>query len=854
MGFLSIGCLDMTEAQGRVVAVLGPTNTGKTWLAIERMLGHRSGMIGFPLRLLARENYDRIVSQRGLGAVALITGEEIIAPPAPQYFVCTVEAMPVDRAVAFLAVDEIQLCADPERGHVFTDRLLHARGLDETMFLGAETIRPLIHALVPRVSFVSRPRFSQLSYAGYKKLTRLPPRSAVVAFSATEVYELAETLRRQRGGTAVVLGALSPRTRNAQVVLYQAGEVDYLVATDAIGMGLNMDVDHVAFARLTKFDGRAPRRLRAPEVAQIAGRAGRHRSDGTFGTTEELKDGLEPELTDAVENHVFPPLKAVMWRNHDLRFDSPGVLLQALDKRPPRPDIMFRARDSDDYLALETLARDPEIGARARGIDAVRLLWEVCRIPDFRKVLSDAHTRLLGQIYMHLTAHDPRRSSGGRLPVDWVSEQVTRLDRVEGDIDALVARLAHIRTWTYISHHPRWINDAAHWQERTRSIEDKLSDALHERLIQRFIDRRSASLARSLRSGGALLAAVRANGEVLVEGQPIGEISGLRFVPDCVTDNQDGRSLMSAARRALSDEIARRVHRLEEDVDDNILLTPETALVSWRENERADPAPIGRLTTGPRLMSPCVSVLYDDLLDSAQCERVRKRIERRIQSWIADRLAPLIRLQDAPLTGAARGLAFQLAEGLGSMMRRPAETLLETLDKEQRKALQRCGVVFGAKRLFLPILVKPRAVEARGLLWRVHFGQGILPLPPPGRSSVVRDAETPEAYYEAIGYPVIGMRAARVDLLDRFERELYKRSRAHAEGFVVESDLAPMIGCTAEEAPKIIIALGYKAKTGDDGIQRWKAPDKWKKQGKILRPQTVSDTPFAILQTMNKAK
>ena len=472
----------------RVVAVLGPTNTGKTYLAIERMLGHRSGMIGFPLRLLARENYDRIAAARGPGSVALITGEEMIVPPNPSYFVCTVEAMPVDRPVAFLAVDEIQLCADAERGHVFTDRLLHARGLEETMVLGAETIAPLIRRLVPRVEFVSRPRFSALSYVGPRKLTRLPPRSAVVAFSATEVYAIAELIRRQRGGTAVVLGALSPRTRNAQVALYQAGDVDYLVATDAVGMGLNMDVDHVAFAGLSKFDGNAPRRLEAHEIAQIAGRAGRHRSDGTFGTTGDI-EGLDEEVIEAVENHSFPPLKMLRWRNTDLNFQSPAALLRSLEQRPPRPDLI-RVREGCDHLALTTLARDPEITARATDRETVDLLWQVCRIPDFRKVLSDAHTRLLGQIYRHLST--PR----GRLPVDWVADHVARLDRYDGEIDALVTRISHIRTWTYISHRPNWLACGGHWQERTRAIEDRLSDALHERLTQRFVDRRSALLVR----------------------------------------------------------------------------------------------------------------------------------------------------------------------------------------------------------------------------------------------------------------------------------------------------------------------------------------------------------------------
>ncbi|HEX6092269.1 MAG TPA: helicase-related protein, partial [Dongiaceae bacterium] len=425
----------MTAGSQRITAVLGPTNTGKTYLAVERMLGHRTGMIGFPLRLLARENYDRIVKLKGASAVALITGEERIIPAHPSYLVCTVESMPLDRRVSFLAVDEVQMAADPERGHVFTDRILQARGEDETMFLGADTIRPLLRKLVPQAEVIRRPRFSTLTYTGPKKITRLPRRSAVVAFSTTEVYELAELMRRQRGGCAVVMGALSPRTRNAQVEMYQSGEVDYMVATDAIGMGLNMDLDHVAFARMTKFDGRASRRLTAPEIAQIAGRAGRHMNNGTFGTTAEVGP-LDPELVDAVENHRFDPIGTLYWRNTDLDFRSLQGLLQSLDRQPPAPGLI-RVRDADDHLALAAIARDPELAGFARSRDRLRLLWEVCQIPDFRKTLTDSHTRLLSQVYSYL-ATEPCV-----LPTDWVSEQISRIDRTEGDIDQLVQRIAY---------------------------------------------------------------------------------------------------------------------------------------------------------------------------------------------------------------------------------------------------------------------------------------------------------------------------------------------------------------------------------------------------------------------------
>ena len=534
------------QGRGRITAVLGPTNTGKTYLAIERMLGHASGMMGFPLRLLARENYERVVRSKGRHQVALVTGEEKIVPRGARYFLCTVESMPVDRPVEFLAVDEVQLCADPERGHIFTDRLLHARGMAETMFLGADTVRRLLKALVPEAELVSRPRFSTLSYAGPRKLTRLPPRSAVVAFSASEVYATAEQMRRNRGGTAVVLGALSPRTRNAQVGMFEAGEVDYLVATDAIGMGLNLDLDHVAFARLRKFDGRTPRPLTATEVAQIAGRAGRHMSDGTFGTTGGLGD-IEPEIVEAVEAHRFDPVRALNWRSRELDFRDPRLLLKSLEQPPPAPELT-RGREADDVRALAALVQDPEILGLAGNPGAVRLLWEVCQIPDFRKILSDEHARLLGRIYRHLMRGE------GRLPQDWVARQLSSIDRVDGDIEALMGRIAAVRTWTYIAHRADWLADPGHWQERARAIEDRLSDALHQGLTERFVDRRAAALVRRLQDGGDLIGAVRKGGDVLVEGEFVGHLAGFRFSLDTAVSGEDARPLMAAARRALAGE------------------------------------------------------------------------------------------------------------------------------------------------------------------------------------------------------------------------------------------------------------------------------------------------------------
>ena len=645
-------------AKSRVTAVLGPTNTGKTYLAIDRMLGHSSGMIGFPLRLLARENYDRIVRIKGAGQVALVTGEEKILPPGAKYFCCTVESMPVDRPVSFLAIDEIQLCADPERGHVFTDRLLHARGLAETMFLGAETIRPVLQKLVPEAEFVTRPRFSTLTYTGPQKLTRLPPRSAVVAFSAAEVYATAELIRRQRGGTAVVLGALSPRTRNAQVALFEAGEVDYLVATDAIGMGLNLDLDHVAFAKLRKFDGRGQRRLTAPEIAQIAGRAGRHMTDGTFGTTGEV-GALNEELVEAVENHRFDPIAFVHWRNVALDFRDPQSLLKSLDARPPRPELLL-VRNAEDQMALAALARDPEIARLATSADSVALLWEVCQVPDFRKILSDHHAQLLSQLYLRLMTNDRR------LPEDWVAGQLERLDRIDGDIDHLIQRIAHVRTWTYITHRADWLDDSAHWQGRARAIEDALSDALHERLTQRFVDRRTAVLVRRLRGEGALVGAVRKNGEVLVEGEFVGRLDGFQFRPDEEVSGEDARPLLTAARRALGGEMPRRVKRLEQDDDGAFTLIEDR--IAWRGT------PFARLAAGDTVLTPRIEVLHSDFLDGPARERLRKRAASWLTRHIRAQLKPLFKAQAAELTPAGRGAVTGHHWGGGPWPLRPGRT------------------------------------------------------------------------------------------------------------------------------------------------------------------------------------
>jgi ATP-dependent RNA helicase SUPV3L1/SUV3 len=821
--------IDRPADDAQLTAVLGPTNTGKTHLAIERMLGHRTGMIGFPLRLLARENYDRIVKLKGAASVALITGEERILPPAPRWFVCTVEAMPLDREVAFLAIDEIQVAADRERGHIFTDRLLHARGYAETMFLGADTARPLIRRLVPKVEFVARPRFSKLSYRGPLKITRLPRRSAVVAFSAADVYGIAELVRRQRGGAAVVFGALSPRTRNAQVAMYQAGEVDYLIATDAIGMGLNMDIDHVAFAELVKFDGRMPRRLSVAELAQIAGRAGRHMSEGTFGTTAEV-GGLDPATVEAIEQHRFPNLTAFFWRNAELDFRSPGALLASLERRATLPELI-RMREADDHMTLAALARDTSIVDLARDRAGVRLLWDVCQIPDFRKTLGDAHPRLVGQIFRRL------RHGDGKLQTDWVATQVARLEQVEGDIDALLMRLAHVRTWTYISHRPAWLDDAAHWQERTRAIEDRLSDALHARLTQRFVDRRAAALTRRLNDGAELLSAVTGEGEVLVEGQFAGRLEGFRFIPD-PSAKDSARALLSAANRAVRRDVGERVRKFTATGDAAFVLDPR-GMILWQDQ------PVARLAAGDHILSPRVEPLPSELLDAPQREAVRRRLSDWLDEHLRERLRPLFRVQEAPLAGAARGIAFEVAAALGTIARTAVADMLDGLRDEDRKALARAGIEIGEVAVFIPGL--KREAPLRALLWSVKTGQPPGRLPE-GRLTVPRSADVSPSFMATCGHLPVGPLFVRADRLERLAAAARRLSQQGS--FQATPDLAAAIAAKPRDLAGVLAALGYAASEENGDLSF--APGRARGRGKRRRraPAASPHSPFAELRRL----
>ena len=791
----------MATGASRVVAVLGPTNTGKTHYAIERMLGHRTGVIGLPLRLLAREVYDRIVAIRG---VALVTGEERIVPPRTQYWVCTVEAMPEGMGCDFVAIDEIQLCADPERGHVFTDRLLRARGLHETLFLGADTMRGPINALVPEAQFMQRERMSQLVYTGAKKITRMPPRSAIVGFSVESVYAIAELIRRQKGGAAVVMGALSPRTRNAQVALYQNGEVDYLVATDAIGMGLNLDIDHVAFSSLTKFDGRRMRPLAPNELAQIAGRAGRGMSNGTFGVTGEARP-LDEGMAQAIMEHRFTPLRRLNWRNSDLKFASVEALIHALEIAPDREELT-RAREADDLMALKSLSAVAEVAARASDAPSVRLLWDVCRIPDFRGISHSEHAGLLEVIFGHLHQR-------GTVPDDWLARQIRRIDRTDGDIDALSRRLAFIRTWTYVAQRKGWTGDESHWRDETRAVEDRVSDALHERLTQRFVDRRTSVLLRRLKQKEALLAEVNDKGEVTVEGEFVGRLEGFRFSPDKGAGGAEDKAIRAASLQALAPQFHLRADRFYNAPDTEIDYTEQGGLM-WGDSA------VGKLVAGSEPLKPQVQVFVDDVAGPEVAQKVQRRLQHFIDRKIAALFEPLLTLQrDEALTGLARGFAFRMVEGLGILPRAAVAQEVKDLDQDARGSLRKHGIRFGQFTVFMPLLLKPAPTRLRLVLWSLAGGLDEFPeAPPPGLVTVPAVKDAPEGYHAMCGYREAGERAIRIDMLERLADLL--RVQDSRAGFEATPDMLSITGMTLEQFSGLMEGLGYRAERGEREKQR----------------------------------
>lgn len=830
---------------GQITAILGPTNTGKTYLAVEKMLTRKTGMIGFPLRLLARENYDKVVLRRGVESVALITGEEKILPKNPSYFICTVEAMPLERQVDFLAIDEIQMAADVERGHIFTERLLSARGDLETMFLGAETIKPLLKQLVPEIEIETRPRFSKLVYTGVKKITRLPPRSAIVGFSLQDVYALAELIRRQRGGAAVVMGALSPRTRNAQVDMFQSGEVDYLVATDAIGMGLNMDINHVCFTSLRKFDGQHQRTLSPAELAQIAGRAGRYMKDGTFGVAAEATS-LPQDVIDRIEEHRFETLVNLFWRNSDLRTNSLESLMFSLNTKPQQSGLIL-ARKADDQQALEAVMRDESILRMTNEPKRVKLLWDVCQIPDFRKVTPEAHARLLSKIYRYIL-------SEGQIPEEWFSQQVKTLDNTNGDIDVVTGRIAGIRIWTYIAQRKDWIAQSAYWQEATRAVEDRLSDALHQKLSQRFVDRRTSVLVKGMKTQVELFTQIGENGVVEVEGQEVGKLEGLRFLPITGTGKFADRVLVQAAEKALHTEFQERIAAITA-ASDEVFSLENDAQIFWREQS------LGKIVKGRDVLHPTVQVSAYETLDSAHVEQVKARLNNWLDVYLANKIAPLFTalrtLDEEQASGAARGILWQVAERLGTLPRDAVADLMKGLNDIDKKVLAKAGMRLGINFLYFPQLLKPAAQRVSAVLWKVQndktqYSTGFAT---EGKMSFAIERGVPRALYLAQGYAYAGNRAIRVDVMERFTAKLREITRQEKDKAVpLPLDLLSIAGLKRDEAEEVFGFLGFKVTKENDVLMIRPQYKKHVKKTEQKKVEVNKDSPFAVLASLKSGK
>ncbi len=798
-----------------VKAILGPTNTGKTYFAIERMLAHRSGMIGLPLRLLAREVYHRVVARIGEGAVALVTGEERIVPPKARYWVCTVEAMPLDMSVECVAVDEIQVATDFDRGHVFTNRILNARGISETLLLGAATMAPVIRALLPNAEIIYRPRFSELTYAGSKKLSRQPHRSAIVAFSATQVYAIAELIRRERGGAAVVMGALSPRTRNAQVDMYQNGDVDFLVATDAIGMGLNLDVHHVAFADDRKFDGHQTRPLTPAEFGQIAGRAGRHMLNGTFGVTGNA-DAFDEEMIVRLQTHDFEPVRVIQWRNSDLEFSSIEALRASLDMAPEMRSLT-RVPVATDQHALEFLARN-EAGDLAIGREAVELLWQCCQIPDYRDISPAQHGEIVTRIYTDLRRH-------GAIATDWIAEQVRFCDNAVGDIDTLSNRIRQIRTWTFVANRKNWLADPAHWREKTRDIEDRLSDALHERLTQRFVDRRTSVLMRHLRDRSMATPEINEQGDISLEGHLIGSIKGFRFTLARTDGEADAKGLQAAATQAIAPEILKRAERLTGAPNEEIVLATD-GYVRWRGEV------IANIVEGDTLLTPRLMILADESLTGPDLERVQDRLNLWLRHFINTHFEPVMALAEpAELEGAARGIAYRLYENLGLLPRAAVAEEVKGLDQDVRAKMRKLGIKFGAYHIYVPLGLKPAPRELAIILHALKHGgvrqPGVAELPQivlSGRTSFLIDPAVDPRLYEIAGFKVAGKRAVRVDILERLadiirpliaidpkrHQGTVPNGAAEGNGFRVTVEMTSLLGTSGEDFASVLSSLGYR--------------------------------------------
>ena len=820
--------------KNKITAVLGPTNTGKTHLAIETMLSFDSGMIGFPLRLLAREVYDKVIKKTGLDKVALITGEEKIIPANAKYFLCTVESMPIDKELDFVGVDEIQMCSDHERGHIFTDRLLNIRGNKLTMFMGSNTIKNIISKLDDDIEFINRNRLSKLSYVGHKKISRINSKTAIIAFSAEEVYAIAELIRRQKGGAAIVMGSLSPKTRNAQVELYQSGDVDFLVATDAIGMGINMDLDHVYFSNLKKFDGKKLRKLSLSEIGQIAGRAGRYLNDGSFGITGECKE-INAEEVDLLENHKFGETRYLFWRNSDLNFNNPSALIKSLDEKPNK-NWLRKIHECEDEKALKYFLKDKNLENIEFNKEKLCLLWECCQIPDFVKKTYGNHYEVIASVFKYLN------SKKGKITDDYMRLQLLKLNKLEGNVDSLSNRIANVRTWSYVSNKNNWIENQAYWIEKTKHLEDRLSDRLHEELTKTFIDKRASILARGLKQDMEFKTEILEDNSVIIDNQFIGRINGLKLELDLKKGalETDIKSLKKAARQTIGPELEKRIETI---IETNLIELNDDFKIYWNNY------PIARLSNGNDYLSPNIELIIDDAIDQNQKQKLNIFINKWIENKINIVLKSLIDLKNLKEKNSSiKALAYQLYENNGVLKREQVSEYLKSLGQNERKILRELGVKFGRYHVFLHQLIKPEAVSLRTLLWK-NFHQKYYKLKPPtfGLNFLDDKDNKNKNFMLLCGFEKFDTLFVRIDILERLFMQIIN-SKDNKEIKMIP-EMLNLLGCSKDNFKKLLQKMGYKIIDKEKETFFKYIPNK--RFNKIITKKISNSNPFNILKDLN---
>ncbi len=818
----------------RITAVLGPTNTGKTHLAVETMMQYESGIIGFPLRLLAREIFDKCVNKIGAEKVALITGEEKIIPKLPKYYICTVESMPQDMMVDFIAVDEIQMCVDHERGHIFTDRLLHARGDKLTMFLGSHTMKSLISSLVDGVEFVNKERYSNLTYSGYKKISRLNPKTALIAFSIDEVYAIAELVRRQKGGAAIIMGSLSPKTRNSQVELYQSGDANFLVATDAIGMGINMDINNVSFSSLRKFDGKKNRKLNLSEISQIAGRAGRHINDGTFGVTGECKQ-LSFDEIEKLEKHELQKIDVLYWRNSEINFDSLDNLVSSLEKNTNNK-FLKRINDCEDEKVLKFLIKNNNNLKNKLSKDFVKTLWECCQIPDFSKKAYGNHIEVVKKVFEFLT------SNSGKVTNEYMKKQLEYLDRYDGNIDTLANRISNVRTWSYVANKKNWANNSDYWVERTKYIEDKLSDKLHEELTKSFVDKRISILSRTLKQDVALATEIKNENEVIIDEQYIGRLSGLKLDLDLKSESlkTDIKSLKKAARQAIAPELMRRVNRI---IRSEVLRLDNDHKIYWMDS------PIAYISKGTNYLNPKLRLIVDEAIDPETKEKLKINLEKKLRTLISSELSDLVNLIKSKFkNNYARALCYQLFEKNGVMKRKTVNEMIKNISKDDRSNLRKAGVKIGRYHIFLPSMLKPNAVNLRVKLWKLYYPEDKKYIIPKfGLNFLKNETIENNKFLLICGFENFNKFYIRVDILERLFLKIIENIKDGV--FKIDSNMINLIGCSKENFYKLLELMEYKRKKiKDDKEEFFMYKPRFSKSVKGKKDKKISkDNPFGKL-------